>query len=877
MFISRFNRFFKKHGKVTYLVLLIVIIVTFVIFVTPGNVFSRGGKVTDLGEMYGKKLDVDAISMEMKKTTVAIWLQYPQVFGHDLSSLGLDKDVLLQETLMRMRFMHAARTMGLDEVSDDEVKKAIGDNQAFHENGKFSKTIFQNALKAVNQLGLQNGDFDQVVREDIIVQRLRDKVTADLTVGDEEIDKVLAQYSLKYATIPVESMAAEPSEEEILAFFNTRKSEIPLPETKTALVAVFKYDDLKAKAASDAEFAALVTPTQEAIQNYFSANGARLFPGKEFDEVSAEIAGRLLDENIRSEARKRAGELAEQFKGWFDGESAEVRQQRFQETAYDAGAPVTISVVSTEDTINGLPGVQSGLAEAIRRIAKEGEVTDRVIGANYTAVAYVAEKGETRIPAELTDYLRAVIRQKILREKALAFFRSDIQQPYEEYTAKVKAITEDTSLDNAAKQQQLMALESTVDAQLILKFFVPESRDFIQASFTPEAYRDKLQFTEEDLLKAYEAHKEVYQKVKVRLARIYLKTEGLEGEARTAKEAKLAEVLQKLRDGADFLAVAKEYSDEQPNQADEALCDLDSLPETIYPAVKNLQATQVTSEPIQDATGIYLVKVLERQEGRSFVEVQAELKEMLFAEAARNQAEADAKSFVTKVNEQWWKKDAEKLPSVAELFEEAAKDYPAVVETFTNVSPNDNSLPSQIVAKVFAATEKNPVLSSPVFMPQGVYAMALVKVTPARLTDPEQDQQAFITLLATYRDTIQMETALRKAQAERARLSEALAGNADFNTAVEPLKFADLPTISQYDVNTGATVVTSIENGTQIDISDLAAQLPDAKPGMVLEPIRAEHRFSMPGGNPYMMNVVPVGYQLVYVAGVDMEAGKTVD
>ena len=69
MFISRFNRFFEKHSKVTYLVLLIVIIATFVIFVTPGDVFRGGkGQVTDLGEMYGKKLNVDEMQVEMKKT-----------------------------------------------------------------------------------------------------------------------------------------------------------------------------------------------------------------------------------------------------------------------------------------------------------------------------------------------------------------------------------------------------------------------------------------------------------------------------------------------------------------------------------------------------------------------------------------------------------------------------------------------------------------------------------------------------------------------------------------------------------------------------------------------------------------------------------------
>ena len=75
MFISHFNRYFEKHAKVTYLVLLIVIIATFVIFVTPGDVFRGDGRVSDLGEMFGKKLNVEQMRTEFQKTTVGLWLQ----------------------------------------------------------------------------------------------------------------------------------------------------------------------------------------------------------------------------------------------------------------------------------------------------------------------------------------------------------------------------------------------------------------------------------------------------------------------------------------------------------------------------------------------------------------------------------------------------------------------------------------------------------------------------------------------------------------------------------------------------------------------------------------------------------------------------------
>ena len=891
MFISRFNRFFEKHSKITYLVLLIVIIATFVIFVTPGDVFRGGNaRVTDLGEMYGKKLNVDDMKIEMQKTIVSFWLQYPQFFGRDL---GLNNDILLNETLVRMRFLHAAKDLGLDNVSDEEVRDAIASNQAFFVDGKFSPETFKNALDFVKNQGLLASDFDQVVRDNIIIKRLQDQVTSVVTVTDEELDAVLAKYTLKSTLIPVKSSDAEPPEAEIQDFFANRRSEINLPATKNALVAVFEYDVLKERVKSDSGFAARVTPAEEEIQNYFNTNGERLFPGKQLAEVSSEIAGILTDEKVRSEARRMAADLVAKFKGMVEGEDALERQARFQREAGLVGARVTPCVVSTENTINGLPGMQPNLADKIRGQDNVGETTDWVAGSNYVAVAYVTEKNDTPMPSELptlaenasTDILRKYIRDILLREKALEFFQREIKAPYEDFSVKIKALEADTSLDAATKQQQAMALESAVDSQLILKFFVPQTRDFVQLAFVPNAYRSMVpEFSEAELQEAYNARKDVYQKVKVRLARIFVKTAGLEGDALTAKEARLAEIQQKLKDGADFLTVAKEYNEDPLGLEDRSLRDLDSLPAAIRAAVTNQPAGQV-GEVIQDADGSYIVKVLERQESRSFEEVKGELREELIAEASKKLSEEDAAKFAAAMADLWWTEveKNEQAPSVAELFESQSKNYPlAKLESFTNVEGYNYSIPQEILVKVFTVTEKAPV-SSIIVTGQESYVVALTGINPEHLKDPDptKDPQAYITLLSTYADAMQMREALREAQNKRKDLGEALAEGMDFDSAAAKLslKFDDLPAISQNDINTSSAVIRSIENGKLISLSELAAVLPTSKAGMILEPMRAERRFNPQqfGANPYMETVLPVGYQLIYIAGVDMEAAKSVD
>ena len=887
MFISHFNRYFEKHAKVTYLVLLIVIIATFVIFVTPGDVFRGDGRVSDLGEMYGKKLNVEQMRTEFQKTTVGLWLQYPQYFGRDL---GLGNDMLLQQTLTRMRLLHAAKSLGLAKVSDQEVKDAIAKCPVFFENGKFSPDAFKTALDGLkNGYGMLASEFDDVIRENIIIERVQNKVVEDVAVSDDELDAVLAQYSLKCATIPVNATAADPTEEDIQNFFATRKSEIKLPETKNALVALFKFDELKAKVATDAALAAKVTPTQEEIQRYFDTNGARLFSGKQLSEVTAEITNTLLDEKVRAEARRRALELSRAFATATENEDAAQRSARFQEEAQKAGASVGSSgLVSTENTISGLPGAQPNLANAIRNLANVGDVTGLVMGTNYTAVAYVTEKQATVMPVELpalsdgasNDFLRTTIRQMILREKALAFFQAQVKEPYEAYVAKVKAIEEDKSASDAVKQQQIMALNDTIDSQLVVKFFVPESRDFVLATFAPEAYRDRVaELTEDDLRKAYEERKATYQKVKVRLGRIFIETDGLEGDALTAKEAKLAEVQQKLAaEGADFLALAKEYS-EQSSQEDRSLRDLDSLPEAQRAAVANLQAGQV-SPVVKDARGSYLLKVLERQDGRAFAEVQAELKEELTADAAKRLADEDAAKFALAASDQWWAASEKAEGAAVEpatLFEEQLQGFPAAkLDSFTNVSPYDSSYAPELLYKVFTVQEKAPITSN-IVTASASYVAALVGHTEEHLSDPSSDAQAYAVLVSAYRDAVQMEQALRTAQSERARLSAALVGDKQLSDVAEGLKFDDLPAFSQNDLSSRAPVVSTIENGKQIAIGDLAAQLANAQAGMVLEPIRAERRFNSPqSASPLQQVVVPMGYQLIYVAGIDKSAAQAV-
>ena len=62
MIITKFNSYFDKHGKATYLVLCIVIAVIFVFTVGSGDNSCTGQeRLTSIGHMYGRNLAIDDV------------------------------------------------------------------------------------------------------------------------------------------------------------------------------------------------------------------------------------------------------------------------------------------------------------------------------------------------------------------------------------------------------------------------------------------------------------------------------------------------------------------------------------------------------------------------------------------------------------------------------------------------------------------------------------------------------------------------------------------------------------------------------------------------------------------------------------------------
>jgi peptidyl-prolyl cis-trans isomerase D len=99
----------------------------------------------------------------------------------DISALGL-KRTILESEIERILILKEAQRLELP-VSDDEVAEIIADTGIFSEGGEFNYELYREILR---YNGLTELQFEEMVREDLMSQRLKDVVYDSIRITDEE-------------------------------------------------------------------------------------------------------------------------------------------------------------------------------------------------------------------------------------------------------------------------------------------------------------------------------------------------------------------------------------------------------------------------------------------------------------------------------------------------------------------------------------------------------------------------------------------------------------------------------------------------------------------------------------------------------------------
>ena len=282
MIISSINRFCAKHGRLTYAFIGGAIIIPFVFLYgdfRPGS----GGSDRDpvVGSMYGKTFTRAEFFNHLAGVKVKFFLDYQRYMGSDdqiFRNPGVLK-IVSQQVLNQMRALHQAGNLGIDTVTDDQVREKIMSYAGFKTDDKFDMEKFKEFEDTfLRAEGLSKGDFDEIIKENIIVERIEKRITEGVTVSDSEMRsahlgyftkceaEVSNFYSFKYLN------EIDVTDEEVEIYFNKHLDDkYRIGEQVQLQTAIFMIDDyLEKLSASDGE-----------IQEYYDSNKDKLYSKKQ--------------------------------------------------------------------------------------------------------------------------------------------------------------------------------------------------------------------------------------------------------------------------------------------------------------------------------------------------------------------------------------------------------------------------------------------------------------------------------------------------------------------------------------------------------------------------------------------------------------------
>ncbi|MDP3791216.1 MAG: SurA N-terminal domain-containing protein [Candidatus Omnitrophota bacterium] len=210
--------------------LLILILPAFVMWGSASMSRSKDKGPTYVGMASGKKVSFDDLYIAMSGVRSQIILNYfnqPQV----LEALLTNRPMLAKIAWDRVLLLDEAKKLRI-KSSDKEVVEFIRSHPLFLRNGVFDENFYSYMLR--NNIGLEPRAFEEIVRDNIIIQKLSAQLTKDIKTTD---DDVLSEYKKEFAKIKIAYILMEPKdfldqakvdENAAKEFYEKHKSELML-------------------------------------------------------------------------------------------------------------------------------------------------------------------------------------------------------------------------------------------------------------------------------------------------------------------------------------------------------------------------------------------------------------------------------------------------------------------------------------------------------------------------------------------------------------------------------------------------------------------------------------------------------------------------
>jgi hypothetical protein len=428
------NSVFHRHGRVFFAVITVVIIISFLGFMTPAfrSLFVAEGHASAAGTIFGQEITYGDLQTQARLDALAASVQ----MGWPLNNPTLYEQAQ-NGAFMSMAMCRAAQMRGV-RISDKQIADYIAMLPKFKgKNGEFDIEKYNEFIKGdLKKAGYSALELDEAIRNALLLQKLNVQIMNNVIVTPSELK---AYYDFSFAKIDVRVARFNYSDfagkvkvtpEQLEAYFNMNADKYMIvPEFKVQLVK-FSYDKYMKQAESKA--------TPEAVKKFYEANKAmfKTPEGKDqlFSKVKAQVEAVLVKELARdaalAAAQSFASELYDEIGEAEDAEKVAVFNERIGQLKLE-------SFKSDWFKADGgkIGNIENPvLIKQITLIEEQLPVSNAVAGKDAAYVAYLLEKHparkatlaevKTQVEAELVQVQAVKLARETARNIALKITKS---------------------------------------------------------------------------------------------------------------------------------------------------------------------------------------------------------------------------------------------------------------------------------------------------------------------------------------------------------------------------------------------------------------------------------------------------------------------
>jgi peptidyl-prolyl cis-trans isomerase D len=234
---------------------LALVCLTFVVFYIPSFLRTDQPAATS-GDSVASVDSRSITATDFRRRYLAQMNAYRQSYGGKLSDAILQQMQVPQQVLQQMIEENAevneAERMGIS-VSDDEVRHQIMSIPGLQENGRFIGEDRYRALLRAQDPPMTPPDFEQTVRQGVMLDKFRAGLTEWMSVSDAELEREYRQKNEK-ATLEIVAVLADnfktqvnPTDADIASHFDAHKEKYRIPEQRKIKFVRINLADVGAK------------------------------------------------------------------------------------------------------------------------------------------------------------------------------------------------------------------------------------------------------------------------------------------------------------------------------------------------------------------------------------------------------------------------------------------------------------------------------------------------------------------------------------------------------------------------------------------------------------------------------------------------------